>query len=401
MEVSIKKEKIGVGLIIAIMAPFICANFMLITVPALAAISAGYPDIAFNTITFVATIASLFGMVGGLISGALAGRVFKYKTVILTAIALVVVSGILPLFFRSFPILLISRICVGFGCGALVPLGYPLIFSLFKGDRASRFIGAGTSVMNIAGVGVQLLGGFISTLSLNFVWMSHLLALIFAVFVFFFLRENPLMRPPDEKVTASSSSVNKRMPAAVYFSAIGFGFLAMALYPIVLNISAIVVGEGLGDAAIAGTLSSLFFLGGILSGIFYPPLTKVFGRFMIPALCGFEVVGMLLGFFGRNLVLLGAGEVLVGVCHYMIWPAIVADFNTYVAPEKMSFASGILAGALNGFMFLTTPLLIVLANVTGNNSVRLPLLAGAIIIAIVMVVWFLAQLGRERKKTLA
>ena len=392
------KKRLNLGMIIAMMTPFICANLTLIVTPALADIAAAYPHIPYNSITFSSTISSLFGMPAGVVAGAVAGRRAKYKTVIVAMCALIVLGGVLPMLVPQFALLLVARALVGFGCGALSALGYPLILAVVSEEQATKMTGVGTTVMNIAGVGVQLIAGVICRISLNAVWLSHLVTAVFAAFVIIFLKEN---RPGKAEQTADdtvhTASGKRGLPLAVFFSSIGLGLLAMALYPIVLNISAIVTGEGLGDASVAGTLTSLFFLGGILSGFLYAPISKATGRFIIPVLCGVEAVGMLVAFFGHNVILLGIGEVLVGVCHYMIWPAIVANFNTFLVPEKMSLASGILSGCLNGGMFLTSPFLILLANVTGNSSVRLPLLAGAIIIAVIMVIWFFVSVGKKQK----
>lgn len=85
----------------------------------LATMGASFPDVGAN-IAYVVSIVALGMIPGGLLTGILTGKVIKYRTSIVTAIILYLISGCFPIFFNdswSFATLLVSRFIFGFAVG--------------------------------------------------------------------------------------------------------------------------------------------------------------------------------------------------------------------------------------------------------------------------------------------
>lgn len=385
------KKTIGIGLFLATMAPFLTANLTIIVNPALASISALYPEIPFATFTWVSTIASLFGIAGSLGAGMLAGKRMSVKAALIIALLFTGVGGILPIFITSFPLLLVCRAFVGCGVGMVSSIGYPMILSVFEGPQAMRMTGMGTSVMNVSGVVYQILAGFLAAVSLDAIWLLNLVPLILLLFVMKNIKtDNP---PAVEEKTVQKE--RRPFPRKPIFCMIVFAIMTAAGYPLLLNMSAIVLSENLGTPSLTGVLSSLFSVGGILAGILFPFVSKQLKRAVVPAACLCEAAGVLTAFFFHHAAGMGLGLILMGIGNYTVWPGLVADFHTYVPEEHMTMASGLAAVGINAGMFLGSPFILAAAAISQSDSLRLPLLYGGIGIGLCTLVW-LVIIGKEQ-----
>ena len=78
----------------------------------------------------------------------------------------------------DFNILIITRGIYGVGLGFIMVLGNPLISIHFSGDKKAKMLSIG-SFVSFAGVMLlQLLGGFLADIELQYVYLAHLPALV-------------------------------------------------------------------------------------------------------------------------------------------------------------------------------------------------------------------------------
>lgn len=391
---SVKKLSL-IGLI-AVLLVFASSQASLIINPALADLESIYQqinaNIAHSDILLLSTITSLSMMIAGPVSGAFVGRKIGYRVMTLAALALILVGGVVPYFIPGmyYPILF-SRLVLGIGMGIVQPLGNVLIMKFYSGEQQAKMMGIGTVVMNAGGVLVQMIAGWVCTIDPNATFWVHAYVALPLVGVLMFMPE-PERELERELETAQASTDTKsegKLPLSVYVISLVYGLMFMMFYPLLLNSSTIMISEGIGTAATAGTIASMYTVGGVIAGLIFGPASKALKKFTIPCFLCVYVAGVACGAFASNAVLYMVGACLGGIAIFTIWPAVMMDFGKIVPPDRIGFASGIFTMMLNLGAFGSAYYVGLIANVFGNDSPRLPITAGVVGIAVVGVMWAL------------
>lgn len=370
---------------------FALAQSVQVINPALQSLSEYYADIPYSVVLLLSSIPSLVVIPVSSAAGALAGRKVGYRTLALAAMVLVLAGGVLPYWVMGhFPLALLCRMAVGAGIGISSPLSSALVMKLLPPEKQAFWQGVGTAVMNVCGVFYQSVSGMACLYGARYIWLVYGIVLVPLLLTFFFLRE------PEKGPEMPARSHRKGgLPAGAVLTCLGFGLLYLFLSPVLLNISSILVNEGLGSSATAGTILSAYSAGGMAAGFVFGGVYKRMGRWTIPVSLLLQVLGLAGCAFGRNAAVIGAGTVLFGVAIHWIWPACIMEFSR-LPDGKGALASGLFISALNLGTFLGSPLVGLVGAVTGSGDPRLPVAAGFFGTAAVAAVWIAAKL---RKKT--
>lgn len=378
---------------LGILSVFLIGQSAFIVNPALSGFARQYPDVSYSTILMISTLPSLLIVPSSLIAGAIAGKKIRYRTLCLISCILALVGGIVPFFIRSFPVILASRAIFGIGNGLSMPLGNALIMRLIKKERVAGMLGAGNLMQNLTGVIIQNVAGIVCAANLDATWLCHLFLSIPLLLILFFLPEPE----KEEAVDADRKTEKERLPLFVYIMSAAYGLSWATTYPLLLNMSVIVESEGLGTAAIAGTILSMYTIGGMISGALFGMFYKVFRNRTLMINLIFWVVFLALGYFAKSIVLLMISALMIGFTVFSVWSAAMVDFNNYLPSEQVTAASGIWVAFLNIGGFLASFYAGAVASITGNSSPRLPLLIGAFISSAIFVAWMIGKVTLDRK----
>lgn len=105
--------------------------------PAVASLSEQFPSLPYSSITMTLTIVNIVSLPILLLSGAVAGKKIRFRSICLFGTALFAIGGVLPFFIRgSYELIMASRILVAIGAGCVISLPATLAFRLFSGDKA-------------------------------------------------------------------------------------------------------------------------------------------------------------------------------------------------------------------------------------------------------------------------
>ena len=190
----------------------------------------------------------------------------------------------------------------------------------------------------------MLLSGVVSAANLRYMWLIHLIALVPLLLMLILL--------PEPKKIEHHNEGKIKLPAAVFGISASLGFIYMILNPLLLNMSTILIQDQFGDAAVAGTILSMYTVGGILAGISF----------------------------------------------FIIFPAVVMEVGHRVSRAASAMASAIVLSAINLGGFLSSFYIGILSNATGNTSARLPIFAGMVMALGIGVVWGLVVRGDKTVK---
>lgn len=367
---------------IAVMSIFFIAMGVGTITAAIQNIAEAFSQLKFSTVLLVSTLPSLFIIPSTALAGMMAGNRIRYRTLLIVGILLFVLAGAAPFFMNDFTSILISRAVFGIGLGMISPLGNALILSLYEGQERANMLGLSGVVMNLGGIVLQMLGAILCTISWRHAFLAHLLGIISLVMVIFMLPE------PEKK--EQLAQVKIKMPAAVYFISILFGIAMILNYPMLVNMSTIIITGNLGDAASAGFVLSMFTVGGMVAGAIFGKLYQKATRFTISIGLAILSVGMGCVNYANSLMMLTVGAALVGMGFGIVMPAVMMIIGMIVPPEGFAAASGILMAIMNVGGFISTYYIGFLLSI--NDSIRFPIFVAMVVYAISAVVYTLSKM---------
>ncbi|MDD5090204.1 MAG: MFS transporter [Candidatus Wallbacteria bacterium] len=191
--------------------------------PALAKISAAFPEVDQTTIKLCLTLPSLFMIPFSLMSGWLVSRISK-KTVLLTGLAVYLAGGIGGGISGSIFQLLMWRALLGVGVGLIMPLSVTFITDFFEGEARTKMMGLSGSVNQLGGMLFSLAAGLLVAISWRATFGVYGLAFVTVAFVLLWLPESPQK--------ASGASKTGKLPGEALLLA-ALGTLMMVIFFVV------------------------------------------------------------------------------------------------------------------------------------------------------------------------
>ena len=362
--------------------------------PALASISASFPGVPMTTIALIATLANFVATIFMLITGRIAGTVFRFKPLLLIGLILFFAGGVAPYFFHSsITVILVFRCIFGVGLGIVTPLGATMVMAFFEGKQREKVLGLGAAVNNTGGVILQVVGGALAAISWTLCFWTHAVALLPLFFVLFFLPE-PEKKAEEEKVTETGEK--RKMPVETYVCVICIFFIMILVSPLILRMSYIVEALGMGPT-ITGFVNSSYTLGGILGGLIFAKVFDKLGMNAFPVICFVIALAMAcLSFGSSSVVFCFLAAILAGSGMYNMLPAMYAVIGAKTTSAQQSMASGLIMGFMNLGFFASSYVAAFLENAFHQaDNIRFPFYIGLVCFLIAGVVLLFAMRGKK------
>lgn len=323
---------------------------------------------------------------------------------LIAAIALIAFGGAAACLVTDFAMLIVTRCLVGAGLGMAQPLGNALVMRCYTGQRQATMQGIGSAIMNVMGIALQIVSGMLVAISIQASWMLHLVIVIPLVLVAIFLREPPkgdasaagAEQGSNVQDASATGSEKAKLPASAILLALGYGISMFLFCPLMLNMSAIVISQGVGTAALAGILGALYSVGGMVAGVLFGKIFKVLGRrFSIPISLVLMTLSIFLAyFFASSAIALGIAIFVGGFAMFIVWPACMIEFSITVPAAKATLAASVFTCLLSAGGFLSSPYMSFLAQ-SFNADPTFPLLMGGVGLIILTVVWSIPMLRKK------
>ena len=281
-------------------------------------------------------------------------RLVSKKAVIIFGLCLLAATGLMAIFLHSeFWHLVLLSVSLGISTGCFISNMFGLIFDGFDPDERQLVVGYQTSVINVGGILMSLMGGLLAT----FMWYGGYLMLFVglpaALFVVFTV--------PNYKVPVAERSGKKSPgkldPKIFYYCGIAFLFM-MAYSACGANISTHIAG--LGDSATAGIAVAFTMGGGVFSGLFFSKLSAKTGDYsMTFGLCSAFVGFLMLSLFTSSLVLVFISVFLVGMSLSIMLPRCIFMVSTLaVDPATSATATALVSVVSPSMGSFLSPLII-------------------------------------------
>ncbi len=334
----LKMSLLSVSMLVAI-APAINAN-----IPAM---KEAFSDIPLSMVEMITTIPSLFLMISVLTSGYIAKKI-GYKQTILLGLAIVSISGIIPVFIGQFYIVLLSREALGFGIGLFNSLLITLISYFYEGEEKTTLIGYHEALGGLGGMMITYIAG--QLIHVN--WQAPFIAYAIAIPVFFLFwcnipkvkNEDILSKNQKAAAVSETSSYGKFSIVWIFMILIIIG--ATLNMTMGIKVSSLIVEEGYGSASDGSTVIMLLSLGAMLSGFLFGKVYKKIKNYILPL--GFLITALAMFIIGVSNTIWQTvlGGFLVGFGFRVMMPTLTNIVNNSQL-ENPTLATSLLLMAYN------------------------------------------------------
>lgn len=368
----------------------------------MATMGAAFPEAGAN-IAYVVSMVALGMIPAGAISGMVTGKFIKYKTSVLLAIVLYLISGLAPAFFpdgASWTLLLVTRFIFGLAVGWCYPLAQALVFKMFEDKKQrAKWLGTGMAFFNIGSALMELGGGYLAVVSWQAVFFVYAIGIIPLVLVAFLFKEPETdEQQAQELAEATGGEVNKHIPPIAFAYMLLLCLCVTFAMPVILYAS-----FAIGDPTTSGWVLSAMTVVGAITGFTLGPLYKKAGKWT-PAigaiyLAVFFVICGIAVRPGTMNVVLYIVCFLVGHWGFaIIIPATSNMVSNLVPIGAATRAMGWTTAFHQAGCFLATPAASMLMMVTGDTSVTDVMLTGAIVLAVCAVILLILTIFTDMSK---
>lgn len=303
--------------------------------PILAQISAAFPQASDTAIQFLMTFPSIFCLVFTIVSALLSDRLPK-KTLAVAGLSLICLTGIGACCFHgSLLILYVWAAFLGIGIGMVAPLAPSLVNECFEGREKQTMLGWQNSANNVGSMLMTFLGGFLALNGWQYGYLVYLLGIPGIIFA--------LLAVPGRSRQEADHPAVKTENRGAFRLVILKEMIITALFLFVYsaapaNLAMLVQERGLGDTAYAGTISTMFLLGGTITGLLFGMIFSRLKRFTSMTGALLLCTGAVLIGISRSTLPLVAGCLIAGASISLVLPVNMGSASRLKGYETLNSA---------------------------------------------------------------
>ncbi len=283
-------------ILIAILSLYFVVCSTMTVSPALQTLYNAFPDFDRTTVMYIYTLPSLVGIPVTILIGLVAGTKVRFRTILLSATALMVVMGVAPFFIDNLYAILVCRFLFGIGQASCLGVEVSLMYMFFSGKELGRYMGFTQVAGSLGNIVFMQVGGILATLGWHMVFLAYLIVTVAFVLVLLFMKE-PEMTAPEKKADADKAAApakKDRIPLSSWVCIFLVFFFTLVFQGMTVSLSSLVSELGIGDAATTGTLSSISMIFGMVVSAFFGPIFSVTKRLGGRVLCLFGMAAAFL-----------------------------------------------------------------------------------------------------------
>ncbi len=283
-------------ILIAILSLYFVVCSTMTVSPALQTLYNAFPDFDRTTVMYIYTLPSLVGIPVTILIGLVAGTKVRFRTILLSATALMVVMGVAPFFIDNLYAILVCRFLFGIGQASCLGVEVSLMYMFFSGKELGRYMGFTQVAGSLGNIVFMQVGGILATLGWHMVFLAYLIVTVAFVLVLLFMKE-PEVIAPEKKADADKAAApakKDRIPLSSWVCIFLVFFFTLVFQGMTVSLSSLVSELGIGDAATTGTLSSISMIFGMVVSAFFGPIFSVTKRLGGRVLCLFGMAAAFL-----------------------------------------------------------------------------------------------------------
>jgi predicted MFS family arabinose efflux permease len=197
-------------------------------------------------------------------------------------------------------------------------------------------------------------------------------------------KEDPVHEHHFEQSTAAA-----KLNATVFFTALVFFFYGVFQFVFQANISSVVIENGFGNASTTGLINTVYSGAGMLTGILFGHIQRIFKNQTLPFALIIVGIGMGLVVFAGNLSILFIAAICGGFALASIMPSGTFIAANAVVPQLSATAIAIVTASVNLGMFLSPIILNPLSALLGSGDLKSKYLISAVGLLVLSVIAFI------------
>lgn len=370
--------------------------------PALQYMANEFTDLPFSTITLVTTLPSLMMLPAALGFSALRRR-FTFRSLFIAGSVLLIAGGVAPYWANTFTDVLVWRGVFGLGVGVMWPLAQSMIVELYDGNKQDTLLGWNSVVTALGGIVWANVGGVLALQGWRTAFLTYLIPIVILIFSGLFMPDSkPLCE--EKKSGETTSSVNAGLVGLTVAILIGYFLYNFCNMTYFTNISAKVVGEGIGDSAAAGLASSFYTVGSLVIGVVFGKAmrNKWFSKYSVAVGWVASAAGMLITGLAPTYEMVLVGSAIQGFGTGTFMPSMVGIIGNVAGKQNASLILGISMCLVGAAQFFGPSIFNLIAEAAGlaAGSACITISAAAqLLFAIAGTAFLVCVRTRKRKET--
>ena len=320
--------------------------------PALPAMGEAFPHASETAISLVITLPPLAVAISGLFMGALADRIGKARTLILSLVVFTI-CGLSGLFLPTLESLLVGRFIMGVAIAGIAAASAALAAEYYDEEKRAKVYGWQSAASGVSVLVLETGGGFLSLLGWRAPFWVYLAGLVGLVLALLFVREPNRLHAQQAfggvagKV-ARTAGVALAVSLAVAFVSQTISYLVPSKMPYLV----VAFGE---SSAVTGLFLGGFGLANIAGSLVSAPLQARITRSTLTAGCFASLAaGCALMAVAPGMWAVLVGAVLIGIGVGCVTPSLMNWVASTSTPENSGKRMGALATACNLGQFSCT-----------------------------------------------
>ncbi len=327
----------------AILCMYMMTSAAALITPALETFFMHWPDYNVN---LLATVPTLFIVIGTFISGFLVGKV-KYRTMAIVGSMLFIIGGCAPYFFDNFWLTVGCRAIFGLGNGFIIPVGTALAVGLYEGQKQAQMVGLGTLFLNAGAIILQTLGGVLAGMNYSLVFLGHLFGIITLIMAMFL--------PEPENMPVDAAEKEKiRYPKGVIVAGLLMFIFCVIDFAVMMNVSFLFAERNAGGPEMSAMALNFYTIMGCVAGLIYSMIFKHAPRWTLPLAYLFTAIGPALIYFSDTFLPMTIGLGCTGFGFAIMMPVFMTWVGLEAKPSQVAACTAFVMAMLNLGNFAST-----------------------------------------------
>ena len=308
--------------------------------PILEKLATIFPKATDLDLQLLTTLPSLLIIPFILFAGYISNRI-GYIKLLYIGLWLFLLSGALYFVAGTIGQLIAVSALLGVGAGIIIPFSTSLVSMFFSGKERTRQYGYVSAITNITLVVATAVAGWLADVEWRLPFLVYLLPLVSIVLVPAIKRAEKSIGQQGGQGNAVVQSGGRIQYTTVVKCMLYYLLITYLVMVVSINLPFLLGGYGY-DSAVAGVVTSIFFLAMMLPGFFINRLVDVLGRNILLWAMAFIAIGLLDVFYNSTLLFVIIGCVVTGFGYGMAQPYIYDKVSLAASPQRVTYALALL-----------------------------------------------------------
>lgn len=232
-----------------------------------------FPTVPTTIIEWIVTIANFSALLTLMFNSSLVKK-FGVRKIVISGLILSSIMGIIPVFTSNLWLIMLSRIFLGLGIGLFSPHAISLIAHTYHGELRARLLGYQTGFSALGNAVLLGLAGLLIGLNWHAVFWLHIILLIVALLIYFFVPE------PNNEIDEIKTEIVKlprRQWKMIFLTFVTY----LLIWGIQLKLPSYFESRNFGNAQILNLTLSAMNIGGLIAGLTFGYLHNYLHRYVL------------------------------------------------------------------------------------------------------------------------